>query len=503
MKKNMLIAVLVIAFFSCTEVLDEVQISDEDKTISSDSANILHGESLTIAEGSIALQHNGISFTEEEAKIWRERINSPKFKNESDRIKKNARSFLIQPETEIWSHPLRPVVEQSSSGRDVAIPVYQGIKLRDAAFYYLLTKDRIYGEKVRDVLLKQVREPSVNFTDRSIWPLNLGSQPPMFQVAEWVSTLINAFDYTEDVYSVEEAAEIKKWFENAGIFFNENLNNVLDNLFVDRENGDYTLSGYTKTLNKNHRESHTFLTHIGGHEIPAIAAWNYQNRQASQARTVAKVGFLVENETLIKSARNYVKESVMFWAYPSGLTTEFHRGFDKARPEAGYYYSWTTLELLLYIADLFARSGDFSLFEFKTSEGWFGTAGGEKSLWKVATTLCQIKNKEFYDPITRSKKIYSIASNNDNYLIDGYDPKDFYTQTPLVYAQEIYLAQYNIYFNDPYIKSTYMKALNTSVRISSSGPHHFDQGVWGVNPSKILMYWDLEGKVWPFEKNKD
>lgn len=512
MKKNMLIAILIATFFSCTEVLDELNTIGIDPSVIADSLNAGKKDSVIVEEDSVIIEDSsiveeeqppftsdklGTSITKQELEIWKERTTSGQFSENWARIVKNANAFLVSPQAEIWKHNLRPIIQTKpeTNPPHAVKPVREGIKLRDAAFYYLLTGSATHGNKAKEILLKQTREPSVDFSDRGIWTLEIGSQPPMFHVAEWVTTLLHTYEYIKPLYSAAEQKEIKKWFHNAGIFFDENVSRELDRLFVDRKNGNYTLSGYSKAVTEKNVNKN-MSTHIGGHKIHALAAWNYQNRQASQVRTVAEVGFLVGDEALKSSAHRTVKEFVAFWIFPSGLTNEFHRGIANY-PEAGFYYSFMQVEILLSIADLFARNGDTSLYDYKTSKGWFGTEGGEKSLWLVARTLCQLKNGEYYDKLTNSNKLY-VVKKDPYYLIDGREQNNYFTKSPLIYVQEIYLAQYNIYFNDQYVKDTYMKALNTTTRISSAGPHHYDQGVWGVCPSKRMMFWDLEGKIWPY-----
>ena len=448
-------------------------------------------------------RNKGLFHTKEEVDIWRSRIKNGPYKSRGDagmnktpgdysRILENAKKFLKDPKSERWKGP-----EGNNCVKKGAkpVPYKQGVRLRDAAFVYLLTGDNRYSELVKRELLAQAGQKSTDFSNRFRWCNHkLRDLSPSFYICEWLSRLILAYDYTKDTFKSTERKKMENWFLNAALFFQKNIDSDMNRLFVDRQNGDYTPSSLAK---KGGPGSDAGITHYQGHRVYSTNRW-YNNRRSSQVRFYGLAGVLLDNRPLIKSAKNFVKEWITFAVFSDGLTGEFNRG-TPSRPEAGWFYSMYTLTHCLTIADALARTGDTDLYEFKTSEGMWGTEGGNKSLLKVMTTMCNLLDDTFYDSKNKRQGIYVAKKGNK---FDEYHKINGRTGN-LIWTFDSWLAQSNLYYRDPYIKATYLREKTSEYRydnkkIASIGPHRPWGGVWDLFPGKLFMFGQLEKIVWPY-----
>ena len=113
------------------------------------------------------------------------------------------------------------------------------------------------------------------------------------------------------------------------------------------------------------------------------------------------------------------------------------------------------------------------MYEFKTSRGVNGTEGGEKSFLLVLRTMCELLDDSF-EPIYAYQK-------TEEYRING-------KHNGRIWAYNMWFTQYNKYYNDPLISSSYKRALNSSLSKASIGPHSVYNSVGGAFPSKLFMF---------------
>ncbi|GEM_PF-2858850 len=503
MKKNMLLVILITTFFSCTEILDELELDLDSESIVDSLSNSLkpdtvyiqdtvyiEGEDTTTVIEEPALLQTSLFSTNAEIEIWKDRMQNGPFKSTNDfginspgdfeRILKNANDFLRDPSADriTWSSsgPADSETEKNRIRRAHA-------NLRDAAFVYLITQDEKYANAVKKELLSQVRESSTDFGKSSVISAkeNLDGSP-YFDMANWLNRLVYSYDMVENNFSASEKTEMKNWFLTAAKVYQEHQDNVRSiKLWPNRNVGDYTPSSTAKEP--------SVYTHDGGYQNLRGNGW-YNNRQAVAVMFYGIAGIKFNNSTLASSAKRWFKEWLKFGIYPSGLTSEFSRS-NSSRPEAGYDYSSITADCMLSLADAFARKGDFELYDYQTSEGIGESKGGNKSLLLVLQTLSKLITDQYFDQKTQSKYIYSGSSHNNSTKIDGRDDDN-------IFARPIWFAHANLYYQDQTIKSAYTQLMNESFRYSSMGGVSPFCGAWGIMPAKLFMYGDLEGKINPY-----
>ncbi len=470
------------------------------------------------------------TYTAGELTEWRRRWAANEYPTAITRITDSANNFngltlsasYVDPKgsnNEIFWHTLSVVVETAydpGSSDTETRPYREARRMRDASFKRLMTEETTYDTKLKEFILSQIRHASVDFSNRTMWTLNIGSQMPMFNVGEWLAMFFHAYEYCEDLFDAGETTEIEDWLTDAGNFFRDNIHNMLDRLWGDRENDDYSPSGYTNAVHDANinwsggGHSGGFHTHVGGHKCSAPMVWHYQNRLTSQVKTYAYIGHHLDITALRESSGRIFKEFVKFNTFSDGLTVEYERGYEEAKPEAGFYYAGgnTTLHLM-EIAGLFARGGDTTLFDYTTTDGFYTTGddptygfGGTKSIWKVVQTVCELKRGDFVDDVglTGANKIYSKRIESAR-SIDGDDPYDTFTSVRTIYAKEHYYAEFNSYYQDTYVRESYLQCLNTGgVRIAPSASFKNDEGSWGTTATMELMHWNMDQWGTPYSE---
>lgn len=484
-----------------------VRISVSDKNLKPSIQTASSFKTTSLAKNQMErerLFHNkiGIHITKEELAIWRERAKKGPYKTKGDvsenspgdwdRIIRNANKFLLDPYKEIWKgDPSKGCVQKYS-----AHPSTEGVKLRDAAFVYLIKKENIYLNAVKKNLLAQANEPLTDFSNHNRWCEDvLYDVNPAFSIAEWLTRLLLAYDYTKDGFDNEEKVVIERWFKDAAYFFYRNTNPGLNKLFVDREKNDHRLSSYAMAVKVNKL---TAVSSEDGWQIPSLAK-SYNNRRAVMMRFVAFTGILINDDKLKNSAKVFVKEWLKFSVFPDGVVGEFER-WKENFPDLGWAYASSVISANLDIADALARDGDFELYNFSTSEGYFGTEGGNKSLLLTARTLVN-----FLDGTV--KKHIPIPAGKDlkfDPYIDGIIvEKNWFT------VNDIWLSVSNVYFHDEYLKNNYLRKSQKRLpyppadKLATTGPHQPWSGVGAIYPGILFMFGKMDGIVWPYPIEKD
>ncbi|QHT67259.1 T9SS type A sorting domain-containing protein [Rhodocytophaga rosea] len=440
-------------------------------------------------------------FTKEEVEIWKQRAKSGPYKSfgdaqanspgDWDRIMANANKFVSNPSAERWKGvPTSTCIQVSVN----YAPATNGKLLRDAAFLYLLTGNTNFKEAVRKELLAQIGEPNADFSVKKRWCDGiLHDLPPSYEINDWLTRLLFAYAYIESGLSSEDKSRIDKWFYNAALYFQRNVDADLSKMYMNRNGGDWTPSNYAVSVNGSLGRT----THYNGYKTSSLSRY-YNNRRSSQVYFFTLWGIKNNVSSLKESGKRYVKEALMFGTYPDGTFSEFQR-WREDFADIGISYSFLTISQLVNIADYFARSGDFELYKFTTSKGAFGTQGGSKNLQLLVKTMLRHMdgNLKRYGTASASKMGSKAA------LIDGVNTesgRSWYT------VNDTWFAQGNLYFKDSYIKDSYLRrapgtrAYPTPGSAASAGKHKPYGGAWDVFPGVMLMYGQMEGKVWPYPR---
>ncbi|MES2730214.1 MAG: hypothetical protein V4714_00630 [Bacteroidota bacterium] len=448
----------------------------------------------------------GLHITQQELNIWKKRAQSGPYKTKGDvslnspgdwhYITYNAKKFLANPAAEryLGGYKGKGCVPRSGEFE----PKEEGNLLRDAGFYALVTGNQQYSNAVRKELLKQAAEPLVNFSDANRW-CDLGDSSPGFPITEWLTRLMFGYDYTKSTFSAAERAIMEQWFLNAGLYFQQGFDAYFVKRFANRMQGNYALTPYSTGSEANTPHDNLYY----GSPQVGFFAKGYNNRMGTIARFLAIVGVLVKNESLKMAGKRYFFEWMRYGVFPNGDLADMHRGLDALKePENGLNYAFSLAQAMADMADVLARSGDNSLYEYNTSEGYFGTQckkGQKKNLQLVLQNTINYMNGKNMVYATNN-----IAQVGDTmYLVNGFDPflRD---SNRIVY--DIWFALPNLYYKNADIKANYLrKAPGTKPYPAyprGIGPNQPWGGQAKIYPGILFMFGQLEGVVNPYPKPK-
>lgn len=422
----------------------------------------------------------GLHFTSEEIDIWRTRKSTGPYKEDWDAILSKATAWKNNPgprfqgwtsTTSCYSGSSAPSNRSFDDG------------LRDAAFVYLITGESSYRDAVRTALLQQIKVAGTNFSDTKRWcPTTATLNGYGDYLTPWVRKLVYAYSYIKDNIAAAERSTLDSWFINAGRHFDTVLHNVVKKRFPNRYQDNYSCSYPCPGESIG-------LTNYAGYTVYRFGeAWN--NKGTSKNATVAAIGVLLKDQTLINNSTRYVKEWIKYGTYPGGQVHDQFRwggvyASSSASPQHGFLYSGLTIGSIISAADHIARAGDLSLYNFETSDGMFGSHGGPKSLKRVLQHFAGMANG------TVKEYASSSATTNSGLIIDRENESQF-GQTRVEYVN---ITPANVYYKDATIALAYQLSI----------PSHFDtvgcstlQGEWCTYPRIRFMFGQMDGKIWPY-----
>ncbi|MES2731733.1 MAG: hypothetical protein V4714_08295 [Bacteroidota bacterium] len=460
----------------------------------------------------------GLHTTQAELDIWRTRALSGPYKNNNDvqtnspgdwaRILANANAYKnntsyvvsgvtkytrtedqFQYFTGTGKYPL---------GQTIYEPHTAGTKLKDAAFVAMVKEDASYITAAKAQILAYARDTKLDFSDRTRWPIDyFYDNNPGFAISEWLVRVINAYDYIRIAggFTSPEQVEFLAWISKAGTFYSLNIDSYFNKRFVDRPNGNYTLTGYS-TYAEADIKNKKYATYVGG-AVVGFLGQGYNNRMLTQARFLTIAGVLTNNDLFQNNAKRVFREWLMFGVYPTGEIADMSRGMYKSgENEKGYYYAISMAAVAGEMADIFARKGDFSLYTYSTEAGYYGSAspGNPKTLLQV------IQNTQKYMNGTFTRYSYGGAPN----VIDGYDPANISNRPDIVY--DTWFAQPNRYYQNATIKANYLRTASGTRAYPVYPNTHGSNETWGgatdVFPGQLFMFGQMEGEESPYPVDK-
>jgi hypothetical protein len=419
--------------------------------------------------------------------VWRARATSGPYRSEGDvspnspgdweRIAGHAEAFRDDPSRNRWRGPSG----DTCVGDDGDPPRGEAELLRDAAFFSLVRDDPELRSLAASELLERARLPDLDFSDSTRWCPGVYDSSPSFGIAAMLTRLLLTYDYLGmDSFSADEQAELQGWFHAAARWLRTDVEEKLDENFRAREEGDYRLS-----QQRSADPGWGKVGFLGSQRTGSVARY-YNNRRSTAMFFVALVGWQQDDDDMIASSRRYVEEWLAFGVYPNGWTGEFER-WREDLPDLGWAYSTYNVALASMIADLFARHGDTTIYEFETSDGVHGTEGGPKGLHRV------LRDHAAYldGTIERYGTDRDEFGGNHDYLIDGvHEPAGWYS------VHDIAAVMANRYYADPYLRGVYMRtAEGTSgypTEVATQGGADAWTGVWGIYPGVLFMHAQME-----------
>jgi hypothetical protein len=469
----------------------------------------------------------GLHVTREELNIWRQRALSGPYKSRSDvsanspddwtRIVNNASAFKANPASFRWNGPQlfeASGAVQKGTGDDVRLqnePNGNALAhhIRDAAFLLLVDEKRsdraALKQAVKAELLHATSIGSLNFNNRTFWPSTYYRDiNPLFQTMNWFNNYLYAYDYLdiadglsgETTFSQEERNRINSWLLAAAEFAQQEQDWDVNRLFTNRSSSSadapYTPLNKQSPAQRNGADLLTHYTASGpGHTIYGLMQ-TFNNRRMACHRYAALVGIKVGRQTMVESAKRYVKDWIKYSVFTDGTMGEMER-WNSTIPDLGWAYCTDVVASAVTIADALARRGDHSLYDYNTSIGLYGTEGSggqSKNLHKTLKMMYNIAAKRVQWYGTNDKQ-----NCHSSYLIDG--------ETASWKAlHDVWLTMANLKYKDHEIKAMYMRQGAGMTPYwsnpTSQGKHLVWTGDWGIFPGLLFMFGQMEDKVNPY-----
>lgn len=396
-----------------------------------------------------------ITYSPAELEVWRKRAQTGPYLNEWIRIMKNAAEFVQNPSAERYDPE---IVEDCFN----PIPVNrtQGDKIRDAAFVYLVDGGEHFLEAVRKELVAQAQV--------SI-PRNCDKWQNQHDPAARLLKQALAYSYVRSFLTGEENAILKEWFLKIGFAYQRMEDQIFEKAFENRYEIARPVNLRVNCPGKS--------GYYGGPELCGLGN-HYNNRASAVVSLYALIGLLFDEEELIVSAKQFVREFIQYNLKPDGFFSDYIRWEDD-NEEKGWYYASLLGDAVLSVADWCARAGDFSLYEY-AFEGKNLKLLIETHIGCVDGTTIRYATD---DPAKADNPLYRINSFKSLGSRSGQ------------YVCYVSWAQFNLYYKDEKIAQLYEFPLP---KYPLSGGFNPYGGYWGVYPSKLFMYGRLEGKVWPY-----
>jgi len=404
------------------------------------------------------------------------------------RIVSSADAFAAKPTSERWVGYTGTGCVPSNATYE---PGIQGGEIQCAAFTWLITGNEKYLAPVKAELLWHAQQPLLDFTNSSRW-CYFGDSNPGFSISEWATKLLFAYDYTKDRFTPAERAILDNWFLGMGEFFAMNIDRYYSKRFVDRLNGDHRLTSYS-----TYAEVHDYsqLMYFGSTPVGFLGQ-GYNNRNGTNARFIGTVGVFLNNIELQTCAKRWFFEWMRYGVYPTMDIADLHRCLmnPNAEPERGLLYVYSLAQAMSDLADMFARNGDPSLYEYATTEGYYGSEspGNPKNLRKILENTLEYMNG------THQRYASETATSDPNLLINGIDP--YISRGEITYDTWFCVA--NRYYKSEVITSNYLRQAPgcrpypTFPR--SIGPNQPWGGHAAIYPGALFMFGQLEGAIDPY-----
>jgi len=362
-------------------------------------------------------------------------------------------------------------------------------KVRDAAFYALVSVDQTVKASVKTWILKQRAPTQLDFSNRTLWCKGSGQNPEyIFTISEWMNRILFAMDYIEildaNVFSAGERASLQSWFLAFADFTDTNVNISLTEYFPNRASDNYTPGipvNYCCSL------------YYGSPQIAQVSR-AYNNRRGAVMSAIANIGVKFNASAYIASAKKYAKEVIYFGLFPAGYYSDFLRWSDSggSNPDKGLLYGFAILGHLIDVADVTGRIGDRELYNLVTSTGYLESAGGSKSVLFGMTVIAN-----YYDH-TYDRYGTDQAGNvgNPNYRIDSR------AADGSQWVGDIVMARGNLFYQNNYIKGVYMRTGPGTIPYPATPNPNGAFDAWtghsGQYPGALFMFGQMEGKVWPY-----
>jgi hypothetical protein len=511
-----------------------------------------------LSQSAVAQTRLGLHVTQEELTIWRQRMVSGPYRIAGDastnspgdwaQILSWAATFAGNTNISFWQgnttgKPWAPTGSMNCSysqgggmGPECTPTSGQGKHIAAAGFATLVDPSgHNYAAQVRTMLLSQISQTGTDFTNNAKWPNTQLGDAYSGNITHWLTRLAYAYDYVRiaspSTFSAGEKASIETWFSNAAFYWGRNVDYLVRNAFPNR-NTEFDTSvaiGSTYPTDATTNWSLTTQANILYYDCTNNLRGPYtssihdilNNRSGAQIRFVA-VGSLL-NGTLPHDAQSkrwakmWFKEWLTYAVFPNNMVQDYKRWCcSTTTPTNGWQYASQVTASMVTIADVFARTGDTSLYDFSTSGGWtFGirnpagynanTAGGPKSLLKVIQRHYSFVNQRATgipgwvgsDDVMMAGSGGPHCANRTDYLIQPHD-----TLNGVDRIEDTRAVPANLYYRDAAYTRAYTRQVTGAPTYPANPVTNNDAYAWGGDwwtyPGVLFMFGQMEGKVSPY-----
>jgi len=338
----------------------------------------------------------GMFHTEAEVTEWLSRSTSGPYKTAGDvstnspgdwdRIVSRASDFLATPSASGWAGNTTGTCYDTTETSGLGFGT--GKELKDAAFYFAVTGNTTYRDAVKDQLLTQAGTTGTDWASTSLWSgatcLAILEETPKYgthpylRIHAWLTKLVIGYSYIRNYIPTPDRNTIDAWFLKGGLRFerHERISRA-EKRFPNRNADNYDEDGTP--------QDPAYNLYFGGN----FWSWgqgSWANQSAGGTVHFALVGILLDNTYLKELGKRWFFEMVRYGMYPSGAIGDTYRWNDRfedglnVNPCKGFYYPANVLGPASYIAEAFARTGDTSLYDYSTTDGYPHNLGGPKSL---------------------------------------------------------------------------------------------------------------------------
>jgi hypothetical protein len=528
---------------------------------------VLIGLIIALSSTAQAATRLGLHVTDGELAVWQARAVSGPYKSAGDASTRSpgdwdravtlAASFASDPIQDLWQgqtasgvwlpngHVCTYTRGGATPGEGGCVPTRgMGSKASAAAFLTLVQPQTYdYSSQLRTLFIEQLTETAADFANTAKWGDQGLGDAFSGSIVIWVVRLAYAYDYIRiakpNLFSGAEKLAIETWISNAAFYWGRNSNYTIVNNVVPNRNSLFdsevdvgiayssdTLGTTPNAPTQGFPNSEANLTHydcvlnVRGNLTGAGNAWN--DRSAAHVLLAAvgsHINGTLSNDAQTKRwAKMWFKEWLTYGAFPSGMVFDY--GYWNVNgPTNGWQYSSQTISSMEVVADVFARAGDTSLYDFTTSAGKVfsnnpsgysaNTNGGPKGLLMIMQRHAGFVNQRSTGSPgwVGSEDSYAAASGGPHcggdradYLIQPVDIPAFggdSTGSATARIEDTRHATGNVYYRDAGIKAAYTRtssgapAYPTSA-VTNTDAYAYGGAWWTFTPGVLFMFGQME-----------
>lgn len=291
------------------------------------------------------------------------------------RIVTNKNSFMNSPSADRYlGHGSCPASQNEGPFGGGNWP--RGVKIRDAAVYAAVAQDATVRNAVITEMLVHANAANLAWQNDTLF----GCVTFQGAVAlPWNSLFIKmliGYTFIRPDISAGNRSTMDTWFLRFAQRQEEQGHTIVVKRFPNRKSGSYSNPAFTNGCPGTQR-IYLSSPQDNFNQCNFMSAWT--NTIMFHYVSVAIVGVMLDNTALKAEATRYFQEVIKYGVFPNGTHHETYRGMTQ-NVLHGMVYSGVDVLFMAIMAEVFARDGDPSLYNYSTSIGLFGTEGGPKTL---------------------------------------------------------------------------------------------------------------------------